>query len=254
MPDGTILSNQETIFVYDGTYEGLFTVVFEAVYSRTEPSDIVTNEKVQLTFNARYAEIETDKTKAKRVLNAAKEKLGKDAMHRIYYAFLSEGEHKELAIYRYLRLGFKMGRSVNNYLTDKSVFAVSSFAQNVSRETDKMMGFMRFSVMEGGVQYCRFSPINNLLPLVLPHFAARFPTIPFVIHDTNHKLVGIYDMKNKYIISSEGYVPPEKSDAEEEFEKLWKLFYDTIGIKERKNTKLMKQMMPARYFRHIWEL
>ena len=113
---------------------------------------------------------------------------------------------------------------------------------------------MRFSIMESGAQYCRFSPINNLLPLVLNHFSARFGSIPFVIHDTGRNLLGIYDTKEKYIVSAEGFTPPDKSANEKDFEEMWKLFYDTIGIKERKNPKLMKQLMPARYFRHYWEL
>ncbi len=254
MPDRTILDDSQTVYIYDGSYDGLFSVVFEAVYSRTEPADIATDDRLQLTFNTRYISVETDSAKASRVKKAAKAKLGSDAMHRIYYAFLSDCSYKEISIYRYLRLGFKMGAAANNLLTDKAVFAVSSLYQNVSRETDKLQGFMRFSVMEGGVEYCRFSPENNILPLVLSHFAARFTTIPFVIHDTNHKLLGIYDGHEKYIVSSEGYVPPDKPDSEKEFESLWKLFYDTIGIKERKNLKLMKQLMPARYFRHIWEI
>lgn len=254
MPDRTVLDSSEVVYVYDGSYCGLFTAVFDAVYSRISPADIVSCDRLQLTFNTRYIEVASDPSKSLRVVKAAREKLGSGAMKRIYYAFLSSGEHKEAAIYHYLMLGFKIGRSANNYLTDKFVFTVSALSQNVSRETDKLMGFMRFSVMDGGVQYCRFSPENNILPLVLPHFISRFPTIPLVIHDTSHRLLGIYDTKEKYIISDEGFSPPDKTENEADFEKMWKLFYDTVGIKERKNPKLMKQLMPARYFRHYWEL
>ncbi len=254
MPDRTVLDSSDLVYVYDGSYNGLFTAVFDAVYSRREIADIVTEDRLQLTFNTLFAEVETDFEKARRVREAARKKLGKDGLHRIYLAYLSDGAHKEMAIYRTLMLGFKLGREANSLLTDPSVRTVSLLAQNVSRETDKMMGFMRFSVMEGGAQYCRFSPKNNILPLVLPHFANRLMGIPFVIHDTNHRLLGIYDLKNRYIVSSDGFVPPEKSADEPDFEKLWRLFYDTIGIRERKNTKLMKSLMPARYFRHFWEM
>lgn len=254
MPDRTVLDHSEIVYVYDGSYHGLYTVIFDAVYSRTEPADIVTEDRLQLTFNTRYIEVITDSEKARRVIKAATEKLGGDAVHRIYYAFLSSGKYKEIAIYRYLMLGFKIGRAANNYLTDKSIFTVSSLWQNVSRETDKLKGFMRFSVMEGGAQYCRFSPENNILPLVLNHFSARFSGFPLVIHDTKRCILGIYDTKEKYIISAEGFIPPDKSADEKDFEAMWKLFYDTIGIKERKNPRLMKQLMPARYFRHYWEM
>lgn len=254
MPDRTVLDNSDIVYVYDGSYYGLFTAVFDAVYSRRIPANIVSQDRLQLTFNTRFIEVVTDPAKAKRVITAAKKKLGKDAMSRIYRAFLSSGDNREIAIYNYLMLGFKIGSKANSYLTDQSVFTVSALSQNVSRETDKLMGFMRFSVMESGVQYCRFSPENNILPLMLSHFAARFSGIPLVIHDTKRRLLGIYDTNERYIISAEGFTPPEKSSDEENFEGMWKLFYDTIGIKERKNIKLMKQMMPARYFRQYWEM
>ena len=253
MPDGTLLDNSDIVYVYDGSYNGLFSAIFDAVYSRRVPADILSADRLQLTFNTRFVEVDTDPSKAARVRKAAREKLGKNAMSRVYRAFLSSGENREISIYHYLMLGFSMGSRANNYLTDRHVFNVSSLSQNVSRETDKFMGFVRFSVMESGVQYCRFSPENNILPLMLSHFAARFSGIPLVIHDTRHKLLGIYDTKDKYIVSAEGFTPPEKSSDEESFESMWKLFYDTIGIKERKNIKLMKQMMPARYFRHFWD-
>lgn len=254
MPDRTVLDTSEAVYVYDGSYNGLFTAIFDAVYARTTPADIVSSDRLQLTFNTRFIEVTTDPSKAARVKKAARAKLGKNAMSRIYHAFLSSGENREISIYHYLMLGFSIGSKANNHLTDRYIFNVAALSQNVSRETDKLMGFMRFSVMEGGVQYCRFSPENNILPLMLSHFAARFSVIPFVIHDTKHNLLGIYDTKDKYIISAEGFSPPEKSSDEECFEGMWKLFYDTIGIKERKNIKLMKQMMPARYFRQYWEM
>ncbi len=253
MPDGTIL-DEAAVYVYDGSYDGLFTAIFDAVYSRREPADIVSDDRLQLSFATRYIETATDLAKAARVKKAAREKLGAQAMKRIYYAYLSSGEDREMSVYRFLMLGFRMGKKANSFLTDSAVFNVMSLSRSVSRETDKMMGFMRFSIMEGGIQYCRFSPDNNILPLTLSHFAARFPGIPLVIHDTRRRQLGIYDTANRYIVSAEGYVPPEKSSDEECFEGLWKLFYNTIGIKERKNLKLMKQMMPARYFRHVWEM
>ncbi len=254
MYNGTILDNSEIVYIYDGSYSGLFTAIFDAVYARTVPADIVTDDRVQLTFNTRYIECTTDQSKAQRVTDAAKKAIGSKAMHKIYYAFLSCGEHREIAIYHYLMMGFKIGGRANNFLTDKYIFMINTLCHNVSRETDKLKGFIRFSIMKGGAQYCRFSPENNSLPLVLNHFIRRFATIPLIIHDTKHSLLGIYDTKEKYIVSAEGFVPPDKAENEEKFQDLWKLFYNTIGIKERKNPKLMKQMMPARYFRHYWEM
>ena len=37
-------------------------------------------------------------------------------------------------------------------------------------------------------------------------------------------------------------------------EKLWKEFFNTIGIKERKNLKCQKNFMPKKYWKNIIEM
>lgn len=254
MPYGTVLDESGLVYVYDGSYEGFYTAVFEAVYSRRPPAGIVAADNAQLSLGVRYVEVETDAEKARRVVKAAREKLGAAAMRRVYLAFLAADLGRETAIYAFLMLGFKFGRRALGMLADANVFRVAALARNVSHETDKMQGFMRFSAMEGGGSYCRFSPVNNILPLVLGHFAARFGQIPLVIHDTGRGLLGISVAGERHIISAEGFVPPERSASEKAFTAAWRVFYDTVAIKERENKKLMKQLMPARYFRHYWDI
>jgi len=108
--------------------------------------------------------------------------------------------------------------------------------------------------MTWGVQYAKIAPNNNILPILMPFFIKRLKIIPFVLHDVTHNLCGVYDTKEWHISSSEGLRPPEKSDREEEVEKLWKVFFDSVAIKERENTKLQKQNMPSRYFKSAWSV
>ena len=44
-----------------------------------------------------------------------------------------------------------------------------------------------------------------------------------------------------------------KSDSDKEFENLWSVFYKATDIEERKNLRLQRQMMPKRYWKHIFE-
>ena len=64
MPDGTVLEDFAETYVYDGSYDGLFTAIFDAVYSRSRPADIVSQDRLQLTFATRFIEVCTDRSEA----------------------------------------------------------------------------------------------------------------------------------------------------------------------------------------------
>ena len=46
----------------------------------------------------------------------------------------------------------------------------------------------------------------------------------------------------------------KESSNEKEIEKLWKIFYKTIGIKERKNDRCRQNFMPKKYWKYITEV
>ena len=254
MNHDAFLDESSVYYVYDGSFDGLLSVIFDAVYSRTIPSGIGTDKNLQLTFNTRYVEIKTNPSHARRVYEAIYSKIGAFGMRRLYYVFLSSDTLKDLIIYKYMMLGFKNGEKTNSALADDTVSSAFQIAANVSRETEKFREFTRFSVMNWGVQYAKIAPKNNILPTLMPFFIKRLKIIPFVLHDVTHNLCVVYDTKDWHISSAEGLRPPEKSTREDDVEKLWKTFFDAVAIKERANTKLQKQNMPSRYFKSEWSV
>ena len=249
-----IIDESDIYYIYDGSFDGLLSVIYTAVYSRITPSGIGVEKDLQFAFETRYVEVSTDKSHSKKVYDAISKKIGAFGMRRLYYVFLSCAPEKDLIIYRYMMLGFKNGELTNSALSDDTVSAAFKIAENVSRETEKFRQFTRFSVMSWGVQYAKIAPSNNILPILMPFFINRLKVIPFVLHDVTHNLCGVYDAKEWHLSSSEGLKPPEKSEYEKDVEKLWKTFFESVSIKERQNTKLQKQNMPSRYFRSAWSV
>lgn len=249
-----MIDTSSIFYIYDGSFDGLLTVVYQAVYSRITPCGIGTEKNLQLSFDTRYVEVSTNKNYARRVYSALYKKIGSFGLRRIYCIFLSNDSQKDLIIYKYMMLGFKNGQKTNSALSDETVSAAFQIAQNVSRETEKYRRFTRFCVMEWGVQYAKIAPENNLLPLLTPFFIQRRKVIPFVLHDTTHNLCAVYDTKDWHISSSEGLSPPSESTREEDVASLWKAFFDAIAIKERYNTKLQRQNMPSVYFKSVWSV
>lgn len=241
------------VFQYDDTFEGLMTAVFEAYVRKPAPSAIVGRQH-QRILGAYYETIPTDGQKAGRVVEGVRQRVGADAYERIWTGFLSCDPEKGTVIYRYIRLAMKLGAAVRRHITDERVIAMEKLASLVSKESYQLIEFVRFSRMEGGVYYAKIAPENDVVSLMMPFFAERFNTQPFLIHDTNNRIAGVYDTRDWVLVSAEDLQLPDYASDEKEYRRLWKRFYDTVAIRERINPKLRRQHMPRRFWRNMTEM
>lgn len=244
----------EVIYIYDGTFEGFLTCVFEAFSEREYPALISKRGEVQLSLGAELKEIETNPASADRVYNGVREKLGAWTLLRLYHSTLSAEEDAEAAALTYLRLGFKAGPKVYNDLANPTVWRLEKIVKGVEREAGQYLQFIRFSELEGNLLFAEFEPEPNVLPLIMPHFSDRLNSQPFIIHDRGRRIAGVYDTREWSLVSSETMELPAVSENEREYRALWKLFFNTIAIKERVNPKLQMQHMPKKYWKHIMEM
>ena len=246
--------NGDVIYTYDGTLDGFLACVFEAFEKKEHPILIAKREAVQLTLGAEVRAIEPNAENAERVYNGIKEKLGSRALTLVYHATLSSDEDAEAAALRYLRLAFKAGRAVYSDLTDDRVLRMNKISREIEREAGRYLEFIRFSELEGNVLFAEFEPEPHVLPIIMPHFADRLRSQPFIIHDIGRALAGVYDTKEWYLISSATMSLPKLSENELEYRELWKLFYNTIAIKERINPRRQMQFLPKKYWNHLTEM
>ncbi len=241
------------ILHYDDSFEGMLTAVFESYTRKPVPISIV-GQQHQKRLDVQYITIETDFRKSERVIDGINRIMGGDAYERVWTGFHSCNPDKEDIIYKYIRFGMKVGHKVHFHLTDRRVMNMDKLVKLVGRESSLQIEFVRFSRMEGGVFYGRIEPDNDVLPLMMPFFADRFNTQPFIIHDTRRQTAGLYDTQEWYIRSAEGITMPEYSDDEMKYRALWKRFYNTIAIKERINPNLRRQHMPKKFWKNIIEM
>lgn len=248
MPDGTDL-----IYLYDDTFEGLMTAVFEAYAHRPMP-DHIQSQNCQQTLGARYVEITTDDAKAERVINGVRKRIGQDDYEMVWTAFLSDCEDKGDRIYAYIRLGMEIGSKIHLRLADERVLAVNKINSLVGREAHLLLQFIRFSKLEGGIYCGEITPQYSVLPLLMPHFAGRFNIQPFIIHDKTHGQAGVFDRKEWVIVSTENMQLPDMAEEEAVYRRLWRHFYDTVAIKERYNPVCRRNHMPKKYWKNMVEL
>ena len=242
------------ILIYDATFEGLLTVIYECYYQKLQPEDIQVEGEREKDFVSRYLFIETDNEKADKVYRSIEEKISSEALRNCYYAFLSDDDKRSLSIYHYIRLGFKKGRGIDAHLTLDTVSKLHGIARKVQRERHRMLGLTRFVELEDGSLYGKIRPKYNVLSLIAPHFAERLGPEKWLIHDEGRDLLVIGTAGNWLLrdYTRKEELPLHKREVF--VQSLWKEFHQSIAIKDRKNKKLQRQLMPKRYWSHLTEM
>lgn len=240
-------------YIYDGSFEGMLTAVYEAYYRPEKPEKILRQDSIQQSIFASCISIITDEEKAEKVYFSIKEKISPMALRNVFYAFLSE-EDAATRIYQYLRLGWRVGKRIDDYHAEDRVLRLHQLSQKVSREVHRMLGLLRFQKIEGDIYYAEIEPDHNITALLAPHFARRMADQNWIIHDVKRDIAALYN-KERWIMT-EGQLQGEFALDEEEiqYQDLWKKYFKTIAIKSRKNPRLQKAFMPKRYWKHLVEL
>ena len=240
-------------YIYDGTFEGLLSIVFDCYLSKTLPQKIVTSNNYIDNFLDNTTIIKTDYEKSQRIFDGVVNNICKEALYNSYYAFLSDDKQKEINILKYLCNGFDIGPEINNKITISYVFKVINLRRKALSECHKLKGLLRFREVDDNLCYASVHPDNNILEPLGKHFINRMPTMQFIIHDKNRDLCFIYNGKEYRIINSKDIKIPSVSNDEITYQNLWKLFFNTIAIKERTNPRCQMQFMPKKYWKDLIE-
>ncbi|MDR1067347.1 MAG: TIGR03915 family putative DNA repair protein [Clostridiales bacterium] len=244
----------EKIFVIDGGYDGLMTVVHGYYYKKWRPKDIV-SRNFQRRLDAEYFLVETDTEGAKKVIAAIARKISSQAADICLCAFLSEDPSIFFAIYNFLILGFAMGADITYYRQNPYALKTIDAARAVSREAERMIQFARFTETENGAFYADISPKYNCLPLLAPHFMNRYMNMAWVIHDVKRSTALIYDANECVLTETpkERGVQVTPSSDERLYRDLWKSFFKAITNEQRKNPKLQRSLLPLHYRNRMTE-
>ena len=241
-------------YLYDGTFDGLLTIVFDSYANKILPQKIYSQDEYVSNFLDKTLFIKSDYEKSQRVFNGIEKNIGYDALYNSYNAFLSNEKEKEIYILKYLCNGFDIGPKINNMLTVSYVFKVINMRKKALAECHKLKGLLRFQEVGNNLDYASIHPDNNILEPLGHHFINRLPTLNFIIHDKNRNICFLYNQKEYKIISGEGLSIPSISENEKMYQDLWKMFFKTIAIKERTNPRCQMQYMPKKYWKDLIEM
>ncbi len=249
-------------FIYDNTFEGLLTCVFDAFFRKQFPQQIV-KENTQLPLFSEEFTVITDIEKSERVLNGLRKKISKSALQMLFTSFLADSEDVETPLFNYICKALKASQSIEMNFADNDVLKLSQIYRKVQRETERMLQFVRFQKTLDGIFFALIEPMYNVLPLSAEHFEDRFADQQWIIYDVKRKYGLYYDLTKTEIIRFEnlnisletGQLSLEMmDDYESAFQQLWKQYFKSAAIKERINPKLQRQHMPKRFWKYLTEM
>ena len=238
-------------YYYDGSFDGLLTVIFIVYKDRKNNEFRIIVKTGQLLLGLDDINVITNFSKARRVEKAICDKLSQNFLNNIQTCFLSCDKNKDIVIVHTVYKALKQGKEILNSL-DEHAFYVNKLVKQVLNERHRYLGVLRFKEVKDGTMFSTIEPKNNVLPILLSHFINRMKREKFAIYDKKRKIIAYYDTKKVEIFFVKS-LEIEWSDEEIEYSELWKTFHKSISIKERENKKLQQSNLPKYYWKHLIE-
>lgn len=250
------------VFIYDNTFEGVLTAVFDAYFRKTFPDVLLSEGEFLPLFHDEVLTVVTDKEKAERVWCGLQKKLSASALSSLTWCWLSDLPEVGILLFRYIRKAIDSPISIETNFGDPDVLELAKIWKRVDYERLRMFQFVRFQKAADGTFFAAFEPQHNVLPLTIEHFKDRFADQKWLIYDMKRRYGFYYDLQTVAQITFDGeeehlitgMLNESLMDKDEKlFQKLWKTYFKSIAIKERLNPRKHKQDMPVRYWKYMTE-
>ncbi len=247
------------IALYDGTIDGLLSVIGDCLERGSSPDEIAVAGEFQGDLFAEVVRFDSGPASADTVLTKLRERLGPDMTGDLLFAFLSDDPKIEKLVADYALAGWRRGPSARGDMSDAVVLAIRKTVRRVKFEAHRFTGLVRFRELSDGTLYAPVNPDNDVVMLVARHFRERLSSQRWVIHDTRRGKAAIYDgrrLEESFIDEApdlQSRAAPVSQD-EAYYRELWKTFYKNIAIAERKNWRCRAQHMPKKYWQYLVEM
>ncbi|HEX8021715.1 TIGR03915 family putative DNA repair protein [Mucilaginibacter sp.] len=246
--------------VYDGTFEGLLTAVFEIYERKLYAVKLLKGEWRNSALFEEVIPIVTDEVRASRVLRGLRKKLSAAGVQRLYISHMAEIAGEDCNVLGFIRYVFDSEQNIEEDYGNRYVMRLSEILKMVRREKHRMEAFVRFQKLNDGTFYAAIEPDFNVLPLLIKHFKNRYADQKWMIYDIKRGYGVYYDLHDTQFIEMDFdelnnpiNVIAAYSEDEGIYQNLWKNYFNSVNIASRKNTRLHIRHIPKRYWRHLTE-
>lgn len=275
-----IQRGEKVALVYDGTLEGLATLIFIAFAVHCAVEDVHNAQggrPQQPRLSQRIVHIESDISAALRVRRTICRNCGQNIWDAIACASASDGPGVGFALFRFAKAmlaesdvnacarcskrrsctvpcGKPPRMRIVDRWSDPLVAPVLRANRRVANEVDKTKQFIRFQHTADDLWYARCNPACNTVPFVMHHFSRRFNTQRFVIYDENHGVAGLSEGGKWQLVRTDALPCPPLAAEEEQMQRAWQRFYKALSVNARHHPELRRGFMPVRLWKNLVEL
>lgn len=217
--------------------------MFESYVHKEFPIAFCGDEDCCTLYEVRF--IVTEKEKAQRIFTSitGRSKAAGDIVRRGFLTCLPD---KEQRLYAFIRKLYQEGPSFLRNPADAVYHPIAKALRHLNGELEKLRGFVRFSDYDG-VLGAEIEPKNRVLPLLRYHFCARYAGESFFIYDRTYKELLVYANGHSRLLQVDSLQLALPGDEELHYRMLWRRFFNTISIKERRNERCQNTFLPKRY-------
>lgn len=252
-----------TILECEPTIEGMLSAIYEA-WTRAK---VCGHDALRIGLHAdgewepelfcNHEIIATDGERAAKLAESIVRRISLATFETVKYLSLCEDEGRGDLIYRFLIRAFKYGAGVIKRLDDPVIARVFKTERAFLNEAHYHNEFIRFEETSEGILLARIEPKGNVLPMIMPHFADRFPGERLMIIDVGKNLAAAkmpgeppiyFEMTPEEIRAAD-----QAHEDSEFFANLWRTYFNTVAIRERVNYNLQRNLLRIRYRKHLTE-
>ena len=235
----------DMIYEYDGSFEGFLCCVYESYVNKEFPIAFAGNEEFPILSFYSVRSVETDLAHSGRVMRSITA-LSPRAARLLYRAFHTCMAHKEACLYRFVQKLYTDGPQFIRCPSNDTCLPLFKAVRHLSGELEKLRGFVRFSDYSG-VLGAQIRPKNHVLPFLRNHFCSRYANENFFLYDCTHGELLLYSAGHSRIERVDSLTLASPDEQEARYRKLWKTFFDTVAIQERRNPRCQNTFLPKRY-------
>ncbi len=243
------------VYGYDGSFDGLLSLVFEAYRRRERPARVVADgAPFAGTLFGDVLVVPTDTAHAARVRDGLARRVTSAGVDALYHAFLSEADGIEDALVALVEAIFARGGTVVDDLRFGPSLAAARMAARVRTEVHRMHAFVRFERRAGDLYVARICPDHHVLPLLAPHFEGRYGAQRWAILDDRRGLALVHEPGQPLVVAlADAFDALPREADEATFQRMWRRYIVSVTIPERRNLRLQRRHLPRRYWPYLTE-
>ncbi|QBA64103.1 TIGR03915 family putative DNA repair protein [Muriicola soli] len=229
------MKQESGIYLYDGSFNGFLTLLFEVRYHGLRPMEIHKLNEQQEALFPQPNYIATRLKDAKTFWNSLRGQ-NYSALKALYFAFLSEEENIEIQLYHFFCAWQKLNTKEKSMAAEISHKEVYQLAASVEKEKRAIEIRLVHSDFPGTSMVKRIKPKYNVLPLISRYFRTRFREEDWLIYDVKRK----YGLQHKNGSLAFIHIRPEQLSIKKNEIEAQKSFIPASQLNEKRRNHSME--------------